>query len=83
MAAQLIGLKGYSQWASYIISPKGDTLNCVDKQDKTYIGTIESVDVNDHIFGTKGRVDVMKHIAYDLSGKQIWRHTSPKSNHKR
>ena len=34
VAAQLIGLKGYSQWASYIISPKGDTLNCVDKQDK-------------------------------------------------
>lgn len=30
---QLIGLRGYSQWKSFIISPKGDTLNCVDKQD--------------------------------------------------
>lgn len=24
----------YSQWKSYIISPKGDTLNCVDNNDK-------------------------------------------------
>lgn len=31
---QLIGLRGYSQWKSYIISPRGDTLNCVDKQDR-------------------------------------------------
>ncbi|HWB92428.1 MAG TPA: hypothetical protein VG605_11265 [Puia sp.] len=30
---QLMGLRGYSQWKSYILSPKGDTLNCVDKQD--------------------------------------------------
>lgn len=30
---QLAGLRGYSQWKSFIISPKGDTLNCVDKQD--------------------------------------------------
>ena len=33
-----------------------------------------SVDVNDHIFGTKGRVDVMKHVAYDHDGKEIWRY---------
>jgi hypothetical protein len=26
--------KGYSQWKSYIVSPKGDTLNCVDQNDK-------------------------------------------------
>lgn len=31
---QLIGFRGYSQWKSYIISPKGDTLNCLDKQDQ-------------------------------------------------
>jgi hypothetical protein len=31
---QLIGLRGYSQWKSYIISPKGDTLNGIDKQDQ-------------------------------------------------
>lgn len=31
---QLTGLKGYSQWKDYIIGPKGDTLNCVDKQDR-------------------------------------------------
>src|ERR1700748_1969270 len=31
---QLTGLKGYSQWKDYIISPKGDTLNCVDKLDR-------------------------------------------------
>src|ERR1700743_3333362 len=30
---QLIGLRGYSQWKSYIISPKGDTLNCMDNKD--------------------------------------------------
>jgi hypothetical protein len=30
---QLVGFRGYSQWKSYIISPKGDTLNCVDQQD--------------------------------------------------
>jgi hypothetical protein len=32
--AQLISLSGYSQWKDYIISPKGDTLNCVDKLGK-------------------------------------------------
>jgi hypothetical protein len=31
---QLAGVRGYSQWKSFIISPKGDTLNCVDKQDR-------------------------------------------------
>jgi hypothetical protein len=34
LGLQLICLRGYSQWKSYIISPKGDTLNCVDKQDQ-------------------------------------------------
>jgi len=31
-ALQLTGLRGYSQWKDFIISPKGDTLNRVDKQ---------------------------------------------------
>jgi len=26
--------QGYSQWKSYILSPKGDTLNCVDNNNK-------------------------------------------------
>ncbi|MEZ6124450.1 MAG: Gfo/Idh/MocA family oxidoreductase [Planctomycetaceae bacterium] len=30
-------------------------------------------DVSDYIVGTKGRVDVMKHIIYDHSGKEIWK----------
>ena len=29
----LMGSRGYSQWKSYILSPKGDTLNAVDKRD--------------------------------------------------
>ena len=29
----LIGSRGYSQWKSYMLSPNGDTLNCVDKKD--------------------------------------------------
>ncbi len=29
----LTGFRGYSQWKSYIIGPKGDTLNTVDKLD--------------------------------------------------
>jgi hypothetical protein len=33
LGLQLIGLRGYSQWKTYIISPKGDTLNCVDGKD--------------------------------------------------
>ena len=32
LALQLTGLRGYSQWKDYIISPKGDTLNRLDKQ---------------------------------------------------
>ena len=41
-----------------------------------------SVDVTDHIFGTKGRVDVMSHVAYDPAGKEIWRYKDkgPKTN---
>src|ERR1700722_10170492 len=31
---QLISLRGYSQWKDYIIGPKGDTLNCVDKNNR-------------------------------------------------
>jgi hypothetical protein len=31
---QLASLRGYSQWKDFIISPKGDTLNRVDKQDR-------------------------------------------------
>ena len=31
---QLISLSGYSQWKDYVISPNGDTLNCVDKHDR-------------------------------------------------
>ncbi len=31
---QFVSLRGYSQWKDYIISPKGDTLNCLDKQDR-------------------------------------------------
>ena len=30
-------------------------------------------DVTDHIFGSKARVDVMRHRIYDLQGKMIWR----------
>ena len=30
----LISLNGYSQWKSYSISPRGDTLNCIDQKDK-------------------------------------------------
>jgi hypothetical protein len=33
-AMQLTGLKGYSQWKDFMLSAKGDTLNCVDKQDR-------------------------------------------------
>lgn len=31
---QLIGFSGHAQWKSFIISPKGDTLNTVDQHDK-------------------------------------------------
>ena len=30
-------------------------------------------EVDDYIFGTKGRVNVMKHAIYDLEGKEIWK----------
>jgi hypothetical protein len=33
MGLQFIGLQSYAQWKSFIISPKGDTLNGVDKLD--------------------------------------------------
>ena len=29
-----VGLPGFTQWKSFIISPKGDTLNCVDQKDR-------------------------------------------------
>lgn len=34
LAMLLSASHAYSQWKSYIISPKGDTLNCVDQNDK-------------------------------------------------
>jgi predicted dehydrogenase len=36
-----------------------------------------AVDVNDHIFGTKGRCDVMKHR---ITGEKPWRYDGPDSN---
>lgn len=30
----LISFRGFSQWKGYVISPKGDTINCVDQQDR-------------------------------------------------
>ncbi len=39
-----------------------------------------ALDVTDHIFGTKGRVDVMTHTAFDHDGKEIWRYHGPKKN---
>jgi hypothetical protein len=30
----LCAFNGYAQWKDYTIGPKGDTLNCLDKQDK-------------------------------------------------
>jgi myo-inositol 2-dehydrogenase/D-chiro-inositol 1-dehydrogenase len=39
-----------------------------------------ALDVSDHIFGTKGRVDVMTHTAFDHDGKEIWRYHGPKKN---
>ena len=37
-----------------------------------------TADVSDHIFGTKGRVDVMTHTIFDSKGKAIWRYHSPR-----
>ena len=31
---QIAALKGYSQWKSFTVGPQGDTLNCVDQQDR-------------------------------------------------
>src|SRR5215469_4059617 len=33
-AMLLISTQAWSQWKTFIISPKGDTLNCVDDNDK-------------------------------------------------
>jgi hypothetical protein len=40
----LISLKGYSQWKDYIVGAKGDTLNCVDKQDRKQGKWVHHVD---------------------------------------
>ncbi len=37
-------LRGYSQWKSYIIGVKGDTLNCVDRQDRKQGKWVNHVD---------------------------------------
>jgi len=37
-------------------------------------------DVSDHIFGTKGRVDVFKHRIYDYSGETLWRSKAAKND---
>lgn len=37
-------------------------------------------DVSDHIFGTKGRVDVFKHRIYDYDGNRIWAYRGDKGN---
>jgi len=37
-------------------------------------------DVTDHIYGSKGRMDVFKHRAYDYSGKSIWSFRGKKNN---
>lgn len=34
-------------------------------------------EVEDYIFGTKGRVDVMSHRITDLAGKEIWKYSGP------
>jgi len=39
-----VGLHGYSQWKSFIIGPKGDTLNCVDKKDQRQGRWVNHVD---------------------------------------
>jgi len=37
-------------------------------------------DVSDHIYGTKGHVDVFKHRIKDRSGETIWRYRGQKNN---
>ena len=39
-----------------------------------------TTDVSDHIFGSKGRMDVFKHRAYDYSGKRTWQFTGARNN---
>jgi hypothetical protein len=34
ISLQICALPGYSQWKSYVVGVKGDTLNCVDQQDR-------------------------------------------------
>ncbi len=38
------------------------------------------VDVTDHVYGTKGYVDVMAHRQFDLNGNQVWRYKGPNAN---
>ena len=40
----LSGFPGYSQWQHYSLSPNGDTLNCVDKQDRKQGKWVNHVD---------------------------------------
>ena len=44
LGLQLMGLQGYSQWKSYTLSPNGDTLDCVDKQDRRQGRWVNHVD---------------------------------------
>src|ERR1700744_1728065 len=39
-----IGLNGYSQWKSFVVGPNGDSLNCVDKQDRRQGRWVNHVD---------------------------------------
>jgi len=37
-------------------------------------------DVTDHVFGTKGRVDIFKHRIHSLKGELLWKYDGPKNN---
>jgi len=39
-----------------------------------------TTDVTDHIFGSKGRVDVFKHRIHDYSGKLLWKFAGKKNS---
>ncbi|QDT44816.1 Glycosyl hydrolase family 109 protein 1 precursor [Gimesia alba] len=39
-----------------------------------------AVDVSDHVFGTKGRVDVFKHRIYDPKGEKTWQFRDKSKN---
>ena len=39
-----------------------------------------AVDVSDHVFGTKGRVDVFKHRIYDPKGEKTWQFRGKSKN---